>query len=44
MAMLQRGALWLQLGLLLLAGYLVIKLAVILWHWGVWQDLFGIGK
>lgn len=24
--------------------FLVVKLALIFWDWGVWQDLFGIGK
>jgi hypothetical protein len=30
------------LGLIML--FLVIKLVLIFWDWGIWQDLFGIGK
>jgi hypothetical protein len=33
-----------KLALALVMGFLVIKLGLIMWDWGVWQDLFGIGK
>jgi hypothetical protein len=33
-----------KLVLALVMGFLVIKLALILWDLGLWQDIFGIGK
>jgi hypothetical protein len=33
-----------KLVLALAMGFLVIKLALIMWDWGIWQDVFGIGK
>ena len=33
-----------KLVLALVMGFLVIKLGLIMWDWGVWQDIFGIGK
>lgn len=40
MASFQRGLLWVQLVLLLGAGFLLIKLVMIFWRLGVWQDIF----
>jgi hypothetical protein len=42
MAAFQRGALWLQLILLLGAGFLVIKLIVLLWRLGIIQGAFSL--
>lgn len=31
-----------QLALALVMGFFVIKLALIMWEWGIWQDIFAI--
>jgi len=39
-----RALLWLQLALLLVAAFVLFRLAAAYWHLGIWQDLFSFGK
>lgn len=37
-----RPLLWLQLAVLLVAAFFLVRLGIAFWHLGVWQDLFGL--